>query len=110
GTSTTLRNSGTITATASIGGGVGYGVQIRQAGSVYNAAGALIQGGRDGIWTNFGGTASVTNLGTVTGTTNIGIALRGGGSVYNSASGVIQGKYGVEVYNATGTVTNLGTI
>ena len=108
----TVANYGTIIGTGADGFGVGLS---GNGGLVTNgpggAAGALIQGGRFGVYS---GTGSVINEATIiaTGTFSgdYGIEINGAGSVSNlGPASLIEGYGGVRI-DVDGTITNAGTI
>ncbi|HTI02912.1 MAG TPA: Hint domain-containing protein [Acidisoma sp.] len=111
----TVVNQGSVTASAA----GANGIDLSTAGSISNAG--VIAGYRNGIDVT-GGAASVTNSGVidssptkiVSGSPNYvydGIYLGAGGSVTNTAQGTIFGSIGgIDIANATGTVTNTGLI
>ena len=111
GSFSTVTNQGTIL------GGSGDGVDLdADSDSVTNSGtGALIQGGRDGVYANAtpNATAVVSNLGTISGISGDGVFLTGGGSVTNSTTGaLIEGDTNGVAAAGTSTVavTNFGTI
>lgn len=98
----TIDNSGTIIGTS------GTGIQLTGAGTVTNAAGALIQGGQYGVQVATGGT--IVNAGTILDNNVAGASLGSGATVNNAASGTIGGVVGV-VFTGTGaSLVNNGTI
>ena len=123
----TLSNSGLITATGSHGNGVvltaggvvqdlgsihaasGYGIYLEAGGIVTNAIKSSIIGVYGVEVRNAFG--SVQNEGAVQGTDG-GVRMFEGGSVTNTTtSALISGDdYGVRIFGAAGTVTNVGTI
>ncbi len=95
-------NSGTIIGTSDTGVNLGAG------GSLTNAAGALVQGGRFGVQAGVG--AVVSNAGTILDDDIAGALLASNAVLTNSASGTVGGVIGV-LFNGTGaSITNTGTI
>ena len=103
----------TVSNYATIAGGPsnGFGVFIRNVGTIANNAGGLIES-RIGVQLNAG---SLDNAGTILGLGALGaIGIQGAGTaavaITNSASGVISGtNFGIDLRNAA-TVVNSGTI
>jgi hypothetical protein len=114
-TPVTVTNYGVI-ASGTCGCGTYDGVHLSAGGSVTNAQFATISGYLAGVFMN--ATGSVSNAGSILGIAQYGppglgagVELNRGGSVTNVQSGNIEGSaFGVVVYRAAGTVTNLGTI
>ncbi len=121
-----INNYATVT-----GGATGVGISVYTGGSLYNAAGAVIESqtaaavdsyGYNVLITNDGtissasgigiyliGSGTITNSGAITSTTSYGIAAQAGSTVYITNYGTISGgTVGVEIAN--GTLTNEGTI
>jgi hypothetical protein len=113
----TIKGNNGVTIAGGTGTIVNYGaiigeVQMKEGGTVTNAATGIIGGPfPDGIYVT-GGTARITNLGKQIGRLDLG----GGGSVVNgsltheTASMENGGQFGVVIRKAAGTVSNFGTI
>jgi hypothetical protein len=102
GTSWTLANAGTITASA------GYGVHMEAAAYVSNRGGGDISADT-GIYIT-GGSGTVTNGGDITATIGGGIVLAEGGQATNYGPGNISGLNGINIQGATGSVFNGGHV
>ncbi len=95
-------NSGTIIGTSDTGVNLGAG------GSLTNAAGGLVQGGRFGVQAGVG--AVVSNAGTILDDDIAGALLASNAVLTNSASGTVGGVIGV-LFSGTGaSIANTGTI
>jgi len=117
GSSGSVANYGSISATGFNGTSQGFGVWFKYGGTIgNNAASAVISGNLVGAYIANGG--AITNQGTIRATNNtagVGIQLSGGGTVTNQAGGLISGaKAGIYVGQAASptpvTVVNYGTI
>ncbi len=103
----TVNNFGTITT------GLSMGIELTGAGgTVFNAAGALIDTGSNGVFID-NGAGMVTNAGTIRSSIEA-VSLRAGGTVTNQAGGLIEA---IDTFNAvavlggtTRTVINDGII
>ncbi len=132
-----IGGAGSVTNAGSIGAGStksGFGVVLVSGGSVSDDATGVITGGRYAILSLGSHAATVANQGMISGGAGIGVILLGGGTVNNAAGGTISGGFagvfsrqggdvtndatgriygayfGVELTNAAGSVTNLGSI
>ena len=120
----TVTNAGSIQATGKSGQGnsnelTGSGVQMRNGGTIVNAAGGVI----DGYWIgaqigSFNGAnangGAVINAGTILandpGVSGAAVWFKGDGRIENAATGTIgDGPFGIVTYN-TVSVVNAGTI
>jgi len=106
---------GVIVNSGSIQGVIGEGIILSGTGTVYNAAGGSILGGRAGYGIEARAFGTVVNSGRITEITNpngIGIAFAAGGVLNNEPYGTIEGYwYGVRIRRgASASVTNAGSI
>jgi hypothetical protein len=120
----TVVNAGTISASVEFRSADtsfdSVGVQLADGGTVTNNAGGLITSNWTGIQI-FGGPGSVMNAGTISASvaslsanttfTSAGVQLADGGVVTNATGGTIASySMGVQIFNASGTVVNAGSI
>ncbi|WP_141728431.1 autotransporter outer membrane beta-barrel domain-containing protein [Devosia insulae] len=112
GTERTVINSGSIINTRQTGNSTGVFVQGGPS-TITNTAGAIIRGGFNGVYASATGVLTFSNAGTIESTgssaNSKAVEATGGGTFLNS--GTIRSAAGDGLYlNATGTVTNSGTI
>ncbi len=103
-TAWSISNRGVVETAATLGNGI----QLAAGGSIANATGAQILGGRDGIYVT-NAAATVGNAGTIAGATGDGVALNAGGAVSVAATGTLSAAAaGIAISGASGMVTNAG--
>lgn len=114
----TITNRGTIANTGTTGATAGFGVDLRNGGTVVNSlTTSLIEGYFGGVQIN-GLPGFVQNFGTIRGTqgtTGNDVVLNAGGrvsngSAANTAALIAGGVVGVLIDGAAGTIANFGTI
>ena len=94
-----------------INGASAVGLVLLAPSSVSNASSGGIYGRYDAVYTGGSAASTIVNQGLMVGTLFSGAWMNAGGTVTNALNGGIYGEaFGVRILNASGLVTNAGTI